>query len=224
MTAGKKNGDLYLIGFCVVSLFLMLGQIFLASNISVVIERPVVTTESFNRATPPTSVSRDEHAATNWDFGVKTELKYSLNSQETLGGDYAVNVRIDSARIYLTLPITVYLPESPSPALAAHEQGHVTICKRVYEDAPRVAMIAARKVVGHSFSGSGSSESAAYESALLQAENTLIQYFKDHTADVAEGLSRLFDKLHPDGSETTAASIEEVFRTFRETRKSAAIP
>ncbi|MCA9805036.1 MAG: hypothetical protein KC777_23865 [Cyanobacteria bacterium HKST-UBA02] len=224
MTAGKKNGDLYLIGFCVVSLFLMLGQIFLNSNISVVAESPVVTTESFNAATPPISVSKDEHAATNWDFGVKTELKYSLNSQETLGGDYAVNIRIDSARIYLNLPITVYLPESPSPALAAHEQGHVTICKRVYQGAPRVAMMAARKVVGHSFSGSGSSEAAAYESALLQAENTLIQYFKDHTADVAEGLSRLFDKLHPDGSETTAASIEEVFRTFRETRKSVEIP
>lgn len=199
----------------------MLFQILADQSVRVEAKEPVVSIVLFDSQKPPSAVAANESAATVWGFKLETVFDFSLNTRENMGTDHAVNIRIDSAAIDLSLPITVYLPRDHLEKLKAHEFGHVAICRRVYKEAARGAGIAANKVVGRSYSGVGRTEKEACAAALAEADHDLSAYFRNHTTDVAESVSTTYDQLQAQEAAPPSVHVKDAFEIFEKSRSKA---
>ncbi|MGL1418897.1 hypothetical protein ACSTIS_23615, partial [Vibrio parahaemolyticus] len=67
-----------------------------------------------------------------------------------------VNLKITAVHIDLAAPVVIYLPRQAQPDVVSHEEGHVKICRRIYEyDAAPAAIRAGDSVIGKEFTASG---------------------------------------------------------------------
>jgi hypothetical protein len=101
--------------------------------------------------------------------------------------------------ILVSISVAVYLPDHASPALIAHEQGHVQICKSVYAESAQAAQACAQELLQRPFTGSSQTQIGATEQATELARKWFCRRFMAATEDRIQKLSLKYDALTDHG-------------------------
>lgn len=194
----------------ILSMFMERGSVTIGASAPSVENRKLKANER-----PPEADSSSE-GLTKWEFKCPTEVDYQVvENVEDQGGSF-VRVKVTGVRVNLSLPITVYLPESPSEELRVHEAGHVEICKRVYADAQSRAEEIARSLVGKVYSGTGADKTTA---CALAVNLPLIEFsglYDSAIARKAQDLSEIYDYLDKYTDIPEKDLVEKAFATYEE--------
>lgn len=127
----------------------------------------------------------------------------------------AVTVRIRTVRMKIGLSVVQQLPKGSTEKLVQHEDGHLRICKRIYNSAKAVAEACCHNVLGKEFSAYGTNSKQAQEAALKEAAATMCAAYTRQTADVASDVSAVYDNLTAHGV-ADATPDEAIERAFKE--------
>jgi hypothetical protein len=153
-----------------------------------------------------------EEANTKWFFHCQTgfDTKEHWLSE---GGLPQVELTVVSARIGLSLPVIVYLPDNASIKLKEHEDGHVDICRRVYATASPLAIDIAKNMIGKTFRGKGANKEEAREAALRRAGEYFCGSYTKKTADVVDAVSARYDEIteHSRAPVDSHLAVEQAF-------------
>lgn len=158
----------------------------------------------------------DEDASSEWDFECASEMDYSLFEKQKSGNHWLVRLRIDAVRVRLALPVKVALPETASNHLKAHEDGHVEICKKVYEDADRHVRLAVQDIMQRTYAGQGETLDEASQSAVAVATRELADLYRRQTLDVVNDVSEIYDFLQRKPDSEPEKSVVEAFKRYEE--------
>lgn len=168
----------------------------------------------FDPDNPPPDVSKTFHGVTKWKFECPCEVKYSLLEQFDDKGGCFVRVKVTGIKAYLSLPIVMWMPDNPPDGLKAHEDGHVLICQRVYEDADQIAVEIANSMIGKTYSGTGATIEDASKFASGIAVVDFSNEFESQVARKAQNISEIYDYLARFTDKKQKSLVEEAFKTY----------
>jgi hypothetical protein len=151
-------------------------------------------------------------ARTRWLYSCNPDLSYSVDSEKTEGKLDFVTVRITKADINVSLLVTVL--QAYSGPLHSHENGHLEICQRIYNNAESIAEHSCALVIGKSFSASGETRAKAIENALSMARDEVCIDYSEKTSHIADLVSGKYDELTGRGRNDTdpAQAVGEAFK------------
>lgn len=143
------------------------------------------------------SVIKDPNydAFTIWFYHCFADFQTQDEHIDDTAGASTVRLKIRAAQIRLSCPITIWLAQDSTALVREHENGHVYICRKVYDLAPAVVKQAAAVVVGKSYNGMGSTLAEARRMAIAQAESDIALIFREKIVDLADEISTSYDKL-----------------------------
>ena len=132
---------------------------------------------------------------------------------EDSGGSF-VRVKITNLKADLALPIVMWMPDNPPKGLKAHEDGHVLICRRVYEEADNTAREIAGELVGKVYSGDGRNLDDACKFASGVAAVAFSNEFEDKVAKKAQKVSEIYDYLAQFRKYEQDRLVDEAFKLY----------
>lgn len=163
-------------------------------------------------------ISGDEGAVTVWSFGCKTDFEFDIVEKTFLSkSDYMVTIKIKKCRVELSAPVKVYLPEKAGRELIEHEEGHVEICRRIYSDADKQALIAASQVIEKDYQASGPTIEAACQKAVEQASLAISETYHDRASVSVNRISEIYDALDKAEPAPARQLVEKAFTRQFET-------
>ncbi len=134
-------------------------------------------------------------AHTDWVFACESDLGFHVESKDVSPGYAKVQLKIIRVNLKLSLPIVIWAEKDARPSVIDHENGHVQICKRVYDDAEKSARLAADEIIGKTFMGQGDNLNDACKQALDLAMEDLHERYQKETLEVANRVSEAYDHL-----------------------------
>jgi hypothetical protein len=185
--------------------------------LTIVIEKqaPQLSSVFFDSsASSPPQVGPDASARTHWQFNCQTEADYQIISKHRTSSGWNVELKITAIKLKLTMPIVIYLPRDASDGLKSHESGHVEICRRIYERAQSIAGLEARRVL-RTFQGNGRDIKEACDDAIRVANIELIEAYGEHSVEVVNNVSVIYDFLETSPTVQPGHSVDEAFRRHR---------
>lgn len=163
-------------------------------------------------------ISGDEGAVTVWSFGCKTDFEFDIVEKTFLSkDDYMVTIKIKKCRVELSAPVKVYLPEKADQELIEHEDGHVEICRRIYSDADKQALIAASQVIGKDYQASGPTIEAACQKAVEDASLAISETYHNRASVSVNRISEIYDALDKAEPAPARQLVEKAFTRQFET-------
>jgi hypothetical protein len=101
-----------------------------------------------NRPAGMPALKRGEAAICVSEFGASAPVRYTHSTRrQQASGKHLTRITVDDLRLELALTVDVWLPDTASDKLKAHEEGHRRIAERVYDEvADRAARAAADKL------------------------------------------------------------------------------
>jgi hypothetical protein len=168
-----------------------------------------VKKEFFDRGSEMSAKFAAEHnqsANTHWQFQCVPKFSFNVLEKNETGTAnkkiFRVKLEITAVHVDLSAPVIVYLPTLAKPEVVSHEDGHVKICRKVYESAAaRAAIHAAENIVGKEYNGTGSNLEEACQVALHRAAQDLGLFYRSDTIDVLDRVSYYYDQFtlqHPE--------------------------
>lgn len=156
-------------------------------------------------------------ANTHWEFNFIPEIQVTQTRLERNGDEFIAGVRVERVKIELALPIDVWLPESASKKVTAHEEGHIALCKHFYKDAGLAARQSAINLCDKEFSGHGKSESECTKNAIAAASSILSKGYQERVVLPTHRASAIYDELtaHGQNSLPEAKAIELSIKAAR---------
>ncbi|MFA7338967.1 MAG: hypothetical protein WC028_19430 [Candidatus Obscuribacterales bacterium] len=154
------------------------------------------------------NVTKDPNydAFTIWFYHCFADFQTQDEHIDDTVGASTVRLKIKAVQIRLSCPITIWLAQDSSALVREHENGHVYICRKVYDRAPVVVRQAAAAVVGKSYNGMGKNLAEARRMAIAQAEGDIALAFREKIVDFADEISTSYDRLC--GNEIAQGSSE----------------
>jgi len=185
---------------------LLLSLIFLSSCSSqrVIVDKApeVVNKHIYDKDNRPKSEIKlhpSVEANTHWEFSFIPEIQGTSTGMERRGNEFVASMKVDRVKIDLALPIDVWLPESASEKVIAHEEGHISICKHFYKDADYAARELANELLGREFSGHGQNENECLRNATDAISTALSEAYQKKIIQPANRVSASYDKLTDHG-------------------------
>ena len=170
------------------------------TQLPITVERQVF--DSAVRTPSQVSIDHNQSANTNWDFHCKPRFQFDLLEKKLDGKITRVKIRIKSVQVEISTPIIIYLPSTAKGDVVSHEEGHVKICRTVYESAAgNAALEAAQSVIGKEYSGQGSTLEEACQLALNRAAQAMGRIYREKTVTVVNVVSAYYDQFalqHPE--------------------------
>ncbi len=141
------------------------------------------------------SVEKDPNfeAYTLWFFHCFADFQLEDQEFDDTAGASTLRVKVKGVQMRLSCPINIWMEKKASALTRAHEDGHVYICRKVYEMAPAAARLAGGSVLGKSYNGMGANLSQARKMALQQAEADVAAVFQAKIVDLCDEISQLYD-------------------------------
>lgn len=193
--------------FALAAILFLAGGLRAADSVVEVDQSPIqLQRRTFNPKNPPADMppmKPGEAAFTEFNYGCSAEAGYTRTQ-----GTGVDRVTIQNIRMNISLSITIWLPESSTSKLHAHEEGHRQIGQTIYtQTADQAARQAAQPLVGKVIDATGMSDDA-----IQAAVNDLIQqacdrYMKSAPARagrVGEAYDRITDHGRNHVDEQTA--------------------
>ncbi len=183
--------------------------------ISITVDPPRVKIEKKKVETQKKDFDAAEHeiAQTDWIYSIVPKLAFSIKEKKQEKTSYTLSLVVTGVEIKLGLPITTKIYESAPQYVIDHENGHVKICTRIYDNARAIAQKAAQEVVGKTYVGSGSDEKQALSSALQMAAQDIAAPYRVSTVAYADAVSSNYDQLceKEDRRKLVEKTIDEAF-------------
>lgn len=171
-----------------------------------------VATSYYGPENKPQQLRSSHGALTSWKFDCVTSLKYSFEEKVQMSPKkWQVRIKITGAKLKLSLPINTYLPKDPTPHIVRHEEGHVTICRRIYADSAMYAKKAAEATFKRTYTGEGSTFEQACQHAAGIAANEIREEYKVNTSEKVSSISEIYDFLQSDKKVDPGKSVDEAF-------------
>lgn len=152
-------------------------------------------------------------AYTYWCFMCMPEFTGDTSFQRKQNENWSATFIPRTARVALSLPLTIWVPFGVSDKLMMHEYGHCKICKRIYDTAEQVAFKSAKQVLNAQFTANEASKDDASFYAIKNARDELCGRYTQQTQKVADDISVIYDRITNHGmndvSEDTA--IKQAF-------------
>lgn len=187
--------------------------------LSVKIDRKPVTIERKNLdKTQVAKLTQQEgrEAHTDWVFACESDLGFHIESKDVSPGYAKVQLKITRVNLTLSLPIVIWAEKDARQSVIDHENGHVEICKRVYDDAEKSARLAADGIIGRTFMGQGDNLNDACKQALDLAMEDLHERYHKETLEVANRVSEAYDHLCDLVPEEKQVAQELVEKSFEQ--------
>lgn len=210
-----KKSDFWMILIITVILIWM-NYVVIAGGKPVEVSKAISTLEikRFDPNNPPDDVSQTFHGVTKWQFECPCRVSYkTLEKVDDSGGSF-VRVKITNVKANLALPIVMWMPDNPPRGLKAHEDGHVLICQRVYEDADNTARAIAGNLIGNEYSGNGRNLDDACKFASGIAAVTFSNEFEEKVAGKAQKISEIYDYLAQFRKYEQDRLVDEAFKLY----------
>ena len=209
-----KN-ELWLVIFSSVAIIFMIYTVIFGEK-QVVINKAesVLVVKRFDPKNPPKDVSPTFHGVTKWEFECPCKVKFDVVEKVNEGGGSFVRIKVRSLKADLSLPMTMWMPDNPPKGLKAHENGHVRICKTVYEDADLVAKEIAQSIIGKEYSGNGKDMEAACTFASGIAAIDFSNAFEVKVAKKAQVISEIYDYICQFNKGEAEEFVEKAFKYY----------
>ncbi|MCC6980881.1 MAG: hypothetical protein IT343_21355 [Candidatus Melainabacteria bacterium] len=199
------------------------GAIFLAAaaqadtadKVTVVKEKSVVETRKFDHANPGPEVPLKgrEAATTHCNYGYDVEVSCQPESSKKTGENYIGTFKVSRVAARLSLPITLWLPDTVNKRLHEHEEGHRQIYEEIYNGADKVAQKQAEAMIGETFIGQGKTQEQAQDDAKRKAAIELNRRYCGEILNYARLVTQLYDNATRSGTNRTPVffAIRESF-------------
>ena len=184
----------------------------------------VVETKYLEEAKEKSPVEPHEQAATDWHFGCKTEFDFEIIDESKLGNEFLISVKVKKVKVSLEAPVVIWISRNAENEVKEHEEAHVKICRRVYQNAEDVAKAACEKVFGREYQGSGATADEAAQKALSVANQEICQYYHNNLVENVNRVSEIFDSLDPLHEKPVDEIVDMSFREYSKVRGTEAMP
>lgn len=198
---------------CLATTFLLPGCTPLGVNID---RKPATVERKFLDKAQVEQLIKEEgrEAHTDWVFACESDLGFHIESKDVSPGYAKVDLKITQVNLKLSLPIVVWIEKDARPYVVSHEDGHVEICKRIYDNAEKAARLSADGVLGRTFMGQGDTLDQACKQALNLAVAELHESYHKQTLESANRISEAYDHLCdsiPDEKQVAAELVQKCF-------------
>lgn len=188
--------------FLLVALFLLLSdnQAHAADSFEVKIVKapPVVTHKYFDPYNPPDdlpALNPGEKGSTEAKFNLVVNFDVNIIESRKTDDGYVVVISPSQARIKLSLPINIWIPNGAPRKFLRHEKGHRFINETIYEDAHKLVRFHAETMGDSRYKGVGKSYDQAlafaYRLAAEDLNNAYRRYVYDYSMCVGDEYDRL---------------------------------
>lgn len=198
---------------CLASLCMLPSCTPLAVNIDrkpATVERKFLNKEQVERLIK--EEGREAH--TDWVFACESDLGFHIESKDVSPGYAKVDIKITRVNLALSLPMVIWMEKDARPYVVSHEEGHVEICKRIFDDAENAARLCADRVIGKTFMGQGDTLDQACKQALDLAVQELHESYHKETLEKANRISEAYDHLCdllPEEKQVAAELVQKAF-------------
>lgn len=182
-------------------------------SVSIIKDPVQVEEKTFDHAAPGPEVpiKGREAATTHANFNYNVDIGCQAESSKRTGDLYVGTFKVTRVQAHLSLPITLWLPDTVNKRLREHEDGHRQIYEEIYGGADKTAKKQAESMIGETFIGQGKTMEEAREVA---KRNAGIELNKRYCAEIlvyAKLVSQLYDNATRSGTNKTP-----VFLAIRE--------
>lgn len=143
----------------------------------------------------PTFKELGFEAYTVWFYHCVINLDTEDIERDDTAGASSVRIKVKSVAIDLSCPIKIYISKKAPKETHDHEQGHVELCRRIYNLAPEAARVAAKTVHNLTFYGMGANPQEARENAMNKARNEVGESFRAAISEPCQDASEKYDRL-----------------------------
>ncbi len=170
-------------------------------------------TKTFDHSAPGPEVPLKgrEAATTHANFGYDVDIGCQTESSKRNGDLYVGTFKVTRVTAQLTLPITLWLPDTVNKRLREHEDGHRQIYEEIYGGAEKTAKKQADEMIGEIFIGQGKTMDEAHEDAQKKAAIELNRRYCNEILVYAKLVTQLYDNATRSGTNRTP-----VFLAIRE--------
>jgi hypothetical protein len=144
---------------------------------------------------------------TKWTFHCLTKFDYVQDGRNTATH---ATLRITRAHMRLTLPVEIVTYTSPEKSVLEHENGHVRICEKLYENAKQIGQTACMAVIGKTYEADAESYKSAIQNALNKASDEVCNVYTAKTADIAQRVSDRYD-FYCNSGDTVNDALEKAY-------------
>jgi hypothetical protein len=144
---------------------------------------------------------------TKWTFHCLTKFDYVQDGRNTATH---ATLRITRAHMRLTLPVEIITYTHPDKSVLEHENGHVRICKSLYESAEKIGQTACAAVIGKTYEADAESYQSAVQNALNKASDEVCNVYTAQTADIVQRVSDRYDSYYNAG-DTVGDALEKAY-------------
>lgn len=193
-----------------------LAQASPADSVSVEKEPIHVETKTFDHAAPGPEVPLKgrEAATTHANFGYDIEdITCTAESSKRNGEMYVGTFKVMRIAVKLTLPVTLWLPDTVNKRLREHEDGHRQIYEEIYGGVEKTAKRQAEAMIGQTFVGEGKTLELAQRDAQRKTAIELNRRYCDEVLVYAKLVSQLYDNATHSGTNRAPVflAIREAF-------------
>jgi len=177
---------------------------------------PQVEQRWFDPARPPVpgpDLRPGEKGCTQYHYNLSVNFDLDMVSEEKTESGSKVKIRPRDIRVTLTLPIVVWLPNNTTKKMARHEEGHKTICVRIYDDAEKLVRFHAESMASSHFDGEGKTTAEAVKVAYQRAAEDLNQIYRRYVFDYSRCVGDEYDRITRHGLDPLPedVAIEKAF-------------
>ncbi len=163
-------------------------------------------------------VTKDEEAATLWQFGCKTDFDFDVVERTQLGNnDWLVTIKIRRVHLTLTAPVVIWISKTAAPEVVQHEEAHVEICRRIYDKVNSEALKAGNAVVTKEYQASAPTVEKACKLCIERAAEDVYTRYHSAATYAINRVSSIFDDLERDKKQHEKPLIDEAFSKYRRT-------
>ena len=137
----------------------------------------------------------DYAAFTEWFLHCNANVHTKVLEEDSTPGASSVSLMIESIDLVLSCPIQICRSRKASPLLIQHENGHVEICRRIYEKADVDVGNYSRSLIGKKIYGMGGTLSEAKESALSRVYQAIAEIYRRKVIWLCNKCNENFDDL-----------------------------
>ena len=163
---------------------------------------PDVQTRYFDPKNPPSDMPPlrpGEAAVTESIFSCQTVIAATIVEQIPSKQGCTASVRVSTVKTTIKLGVVIWLPETGSRKLTAHEQGHRSIDEQFYAGAEDAARRISAAMIGQRRVGKGSTCDAAAQTAIKQAGDQLCGDYMAAVQFPASRVQELYDEITDHG-------------------------
>lgn len=154
-----------------------------------------------------------EKALTEYAYNLGVRFDIDVVDEEEKRGRWFIHLKPKNGVVRLSLNVKIWIPQWAPQKCIRHEEGHKTICERVYEYAGDIVRLYAEEIQQKAYPGEGGTKELAEQDAYKRAAKELNERYRETVFEYAKRVTEEYDRITQHGLNPIAedAAIQEAF-------------